>query len=334
MIVSQEPVQMKHSLEDIRSLVREDIQAQNELIVTALHSPVPLIREIGQYIVSSGGKRIRPLLVLLTAKALSISSQDHIKAAVIVEFIHTATLLHDDIVDHSLLRRGKATAHALWGEEASVLTGDFLYSRAFQLMASLNSLEVMAILADATNKIAEGEVMQLQNIRKIDLSEADYLAVIESKTATLFSAACELTAVLTHQKEHQKSLADFGRHVGIAFQMMDDVLDYTSNEAMLGKHIGDDLAEGKMTLPLIYALKRAPEPEASQIRTMIEMNQHHPADIQKIIKFIKHHHGFAYTVNKIRQEAFKACEALSSLPQTQYKEYLHHLVGLMTHRSS
>ena len=241
------------------------------LIQDQVSSDVALIDQLGFYIVNSGGKRLRPLLTVISARALSINDNQHISLAAIIEFIHTATLLHDDVVDESTMRRGRETANQVFGNQASVLVGDFLYSRAFQMMAGLNRMRVMDILSDATNTIAQGEVMQLMNCNDPNTTEVSYLEVIYSKTARLFEAATQLAAVLTEQTDQiETAMQSYGRHLGTAFQLIDDILDYDADTAIMGKNTGDDLAEGKPTLPLLYAMWNANDADASLIRTAIE----------------------------------------------------------------
>src|SRR3984885_6758129 len=258
------------TLDQIRALMKSDLDAVNAVVRARLKSTVALVDQVAEHIVTGGGKRLRPLLVILTGRACGRSSAAHIEAAAFIEFIHTATLLHDDVVDSSSRRRGRATANEIYGNSASVLVGDFVYSRAFQMMASLHSQRVMVIMADATNVIAEGEVLQLMNAHDPDTSEQRYLDVIYRKTARLFEAGAEVAAVLSERpREVQTALARYGRHLGTAYQLMDDVLDYRSNPAERGKNLGDDLAEGKPTLPLIHALRSAGEADRALIRTAI-----------------------------------------------------------------
>jgi len=241
----------------IQTLINPDMQAVDALIRKRLHSDVALVNQIGHYIINSGGKRLRPMLLLLSARAFGFQGTHLINLAAVIEFIHTATLLHDDVVDASQLRRGQETANSVWGNEASVLVGDFLYSRAFQMMVEVKSMRVMEILSDATNIIAQGEVLQLLNCHEPNTTEADYLQVIRSKTAKLFEAATQLGAVISKQSsEYEQAMAAYGMHLGTAFQLIDDVLDYSATAEEMGKNVGDDLAEGKPTLPLIYALKQ------------------------------------------------------------------------------
>jgi octaprenyl-diphosphate synthase len=254
----------------IQSLVSQDMQAVNHLIQQRLQSNVALINQLSHYIISSGGKRLRPMLVLLSAGASAYRRRDHIMLAAVIEFIHTATLLHDDVVDASSLRRGQQTANSIWGNEASVLVGDFLYSRAFQMMVEVQQMRIMDILSNATNVIAEGEVLQLLNCHEPDTTEESYLQVIRSKTAKLFEAAAQLGAVLAEQSAAvETALASYGMHLGTAFQLIDDVLDYSATPEEMGKNVGDDLAEVKPTLPLIYTLRHANPTHQAVIREAI-----------------------------------------------------------------
>ena len=242
-------------IDQIRALSNDDMQAVNQLIQQQVDSDVALINQLGFYIVNSGGKRLRPLLTVLSARAMGIGNNDHHTLAAIVEFIHTATLLHDDVVDESTMRRGRETANAIFGNQASVLVGDFLYTRSFQMMVSLKRMRVMEILSEATNQIAEGEVLQLMNCNDASTTEARYFDVIYGKTARLFEAATQLAAVLTDQDEHiEHAMQEYGKHLGTAFQLADDILDYMADSEEMGKNAGDDLAEGKPTLPLLYAM--------------------------------------------------------------------------------
>ena len=258
-------------LEPIRALVEEDFRAANERVRQELSSDVALINQLGEYLVAAGGKRLRPLVLLLAARACGIQNRLHIELAAVVEFIHTATLLHDDVVDGSELRRGRDTANAVWGNPASVLTGDFLYSRAFQMMVKVDDMRVMRIMADATNRIAEGEVMQLLNCHDPDTTEARYMEVIHRKTATLFEAGARLGAVAADRPAaDEQALAAYGLHLGTAFQLIDDVLDYSASPEEMGKNIGDDLAEGKPTLPLIRAMRHGTPEQRTLLRQVVE----------------------------------------------------------------
>src|SRR5689334_11957589 len=259
------------TLEEIRALVKDDLASVNDVIRARLKSAVPLVDQIAEHIISGGGKRLRPMLVVLAGRACGHEGNAHIEAAAFIEFIHTATLLHDDVVDGSSLRRGRTTANEVFGNQASVLVGDFVYSRAFQMMAALQSQPVMEIMADATNVIAEGEVLQLMNAHDADTTQQRYLEVIYRKTAKLFEAGAEVASVLSGSPVAiRKALATYGRHLGTAYQLVDDVLDYRSNPTERGKNLGDDLAEGKPTLPLIHALKHGNEGQRAAIREAIQ----------------------------------------------------------------
>ena len=320
------------TIEDIYSLVSEDMDQLNSCIQERLYSDVVLINQIGTYIVNSGGKRLRPVIHLLAAQACGYKGNDHINLAAIVEFIHTATLLHDDVVDASELRRGKETANALFGNEASVLVGDFLYSRAFQMMVEIGSMRVMEILADATNTIAEGEVLQLLNCNDPDTTEARYLEVIHNKTAKLFESAAQLGAVLTGQPaEIEKALAKYGMHLGCAFQLIDDVLDYTASSEDMGKNIGDDLAEGKPTLPLIHAMREGTAKQVKLIRSAIENGG--LDDIDQVMSAVNSTGAIEYTADAAKKEAKQAIGALSVLPDSDYKEALQFLAEFSINRN-
>ncbi|PRD33371.1 UNVERIFIED_CONTAM: ispB [Trichonephila clavipes] len=321
------------TLDEIQRLAAADMTAVNQQIFSQLSSDVALINQLGIYIVNSGGKRLRPLLAVLAARALGYQGQQHISVAAIVEFIHTSTLLHDDVVDESTMRRGKETANALFGNQASVLVGDFLYSRSFQMMVSLNSMRVMQVLADATNIIAEGEVLQLMNVNDPDTTEQSYMQVIYCKTAKLFEAATQLAAVISNQPAViEKAMQAYGMHLGTAFQLIDDVLDYQADAAELGKNIGDDLAEGKPTLPLLHALKLGNERQQELIREAItEGNgmQH----FSEIMAALEQTGAFDYTRNKAEQEAKAAQLALQPLPDSPYKQALLALADIAVSRS-
>lgn len=320
------------SLDQVRDLAAEDMQAVNRLIEERLRSDVLLINQLGLYIVNSGGKRLRPLLVLLAAHACGYSGRRHIDLAAIVEFIHTATLLHDDVVDASELRRGRETANALWGNEASVLVGDFLYSRAFEMMVEVGSMRIMEIMAQTTNTIAEGEVMQLLNCHDPDTSEARYMEVIRCKTAKLFEAAARIGAVLGGQPPAiEEAMAAYGMHLGTAFQLIDDVLDYSADAAETGKNIGDDLAEGKPTLPLIYVLRKGTPEQIAVVRKAIEHGGRD--DIEAVQKAIESVGGIAYTAQSARSAADQATQALQGLPASSYKDALYALAEFSVNRT-
>ena len=315
-----------------QNAVASDLSAVNDMILNELHSDVGLVENIGHYIVDAGGKRLRPILVLLTAKALQYQQQRHIELATIIEFIHTATLLHDDVVDMSDLRRGRPTANAQFGNAPSVLVGDFLYSRAFQMLVRLGSMEIMKILSDTTNIISEGEVQQLINARNPSLTEADYLAVIHKKTAALFEAACSTAAVLAGAEEEQKHAAwRFGHHLGLAFQLVDDLLDYEGDQETLGKNIGDDLAEGKPTLPLIHAMAHTQGTERDLIQEAITHGR--PDHLQDILALVKGCGSLDYTRRKAQEHATAAEDALSFLPINPWQQAMVELARFSVTRS-
>ncbi len=321
------------AIDTIRDLVANDMQAVNRTIEQRLHSDVVLVNQMGHYIVNSGGKRLRPVLVLLSARAHGYLGMQHIELAALVEFIHTATLLHDDVVDASDLRRGHETANHVWGNEASVLVGDFLYSRAFQMMVTVGDMHVMEILAEATNTIAEGEVMQLLNCHDPDTTEKRYLDTIQNKTAKLFEASARLGAVVCKAEQAcEESIADYGKHLGTAFQLIDDALDYSATSDELGKNLGDDLAEGKPTLPLLYALWHGNETQQALIRKAIE--QGGLDYIDEITRTILETGGIDYTVNLAKSEADKALSCLQHLPDGSYRDALASLARFSVSRSS
>lgn len=312
------------TLEQIRALVSADFEAVDKVVKLRLHSQVALVDQVATYIIYSGGKRLRPLLVLLAARACEHACDHHIEAAAIIEFIHTATLLHDDVVDGSSLRRGRETANEVFGNPASVLVGDFLYSRSFQMMVGLNRMPIMRIIADATNAIAEGEVLQLMNAHDPDTTEARYIDVIQRKTARLFQAGAQIGAILSDAPpEIEESLSRYGKHIGTAFQLVDDALDYQSDEASLGKHLGDDLAEGKPTLPLIYAMQHGSEAQRAMIKKAIENGG--IDQLAEITKAVASLGGLAYTARLAQSEADQALAALAPLPETVFKEGLSEL---------
>lgn len=316
----------------VRALNQADMDAVNNIITAQLNSDVALINQLGFYIINSGGKRLRPQLAVLAARALGYNGDKHHLLAAIVEFIHTATLLHDDVVDESMTRRGRDTANALFGNEASVLVGDFLYTRAFQLMVKTESMRVLEVLADATNVIAEGEVLQLMNCNDPSTTEASYFQVIYSKTAKLFEAATQLSAVLAGQSaEIEQAAADYGRYLGNAFQLVDDLLDYTSDAETMGKDAGDDLAEGKPTLPLLYAMWNTDAENAEVIRSAIEEGGRRDA-LEQILAIMKETQALEYTRNKALEQRDLAIQALDSFPESDYKEALKALAHLAVER--
>ncbi len=320
------------TLDEIQQLAAADMSAVNQHIFSQLNSDVALINQLGIYIVNSGGKRLRPLLAVLAARALGYQGEQHVSVAAIIEFIHTSTLLHDDVVDESTLRRGKETANALFGNQASVLVGDFLYSRSFQMMVALNKMRVMQVLADATNIIAEGEVLQLMNVNDPDTTEQSYLQVIYCKTAKLFEAATQLAAVIAEQPAAiEQAMKAYGMHLGTAFQLIDDVLDYQADADELGKNLGDDLAEGKPTLPLIHALKQGTAAQKALITEAITQSngmQH----MQEILAALDETGAFAYTRQLAEQEALKAQHALAAIPASPYKDALLALADIAVSR--
>ncbi len=320
------------TLDEIRSLISKDMESVNLLIKKALYSEVGLIGQLGHYIINSGGKRLRPVLALLSARASGYQGDQHIHVAAIVEFIHTATLLHDDVVDASELRRGQETANAIWGNEASVLVGDFVYSRAFEMMVEINDMRVMEILAHATNTIAEGEVMQLLNCHNADITTESYLNVIHCKTAKLFEAGCQLGALLAGtDKSQEQAMASYGMHLGTAFQLIDDVLDYSASAEEIGKNIGDDLAEGKPTLPLIYAMAHGTKEQENTIRQAIEKGGRER--IQEVSKAIESTGAITYTARLAREEANKAQQALAGFPKSPHIDALMALADFSVERN-
>ena len=314
-------------------LMAEDMRQVDEVIQRRLASDVAMIDQIAHYIISAGGKRIRPMLVLLFSSALGFKGRERFELAATVEFVHTATLLHDDVVDESALRRGRQTANALFGNAASVLVGDFVYSRAFQMMVSVNRMRVLEVLADATNVIAEGEVLQLMNMHDPDLAVDDYLRVIRFKTAKLFEASARLGAVLADAEPGiEESCASYGRSLGTAFQLVDDLLDYEGTSVQLGKTVGDDLREGKPTLPLLIAMERGRPEERDLIRHAIEHGE--ISRLQEVVEIVRRTGALAATRDAARAEADKAQLTLAALPSSPYAEALLELCVRSVERSS
>lgn len=324
------------SVKSVLSPVADDMQQLDNVIRTSLHSEVSLINQISDYIINAGGKRLRPALVLLTARALGATPQQMAQAvelAAIVEFIHTATLLHDDVVDESDMRRGRLTANAEYGNSAAVLVGDFLYSRSFQMMVRIGLMDVMDVLSEATNTIAEGEVLQLLNCKDPDVTESRYMQVIDFKTAKLFEASCRLAGIVTGQnRDTIANLGRFGAEVGSAFQLIDDVLDYAGESAALGKNVGDDLREGKPTLPLIHAMQHASGTVKAQIRDAIANGG--TQDVSDIMACIEQTGSLAYTRQKAQVMAESAKARLVKLPDTPFKTALDTLCDVSIHRTS
>ena len=320
-------------LKKIQQLSQEDMSSVNELIYSQIQSDVALINQLGIYIVNGGGKRMRPMLTVLAAQALDYDGKDHISIAAIVEFIHTATLLHDDVVDESNMRRGRETANALFGNSASVLVGDFLYTRSFQMMTKLNNMKVMDILSDATNIVAEGEVLQLMNCNNPDTTEASYLEVIYCKTAKLFEAATRLAAVISNQSSViENAMLDYGKYLGTAFQLVDDIMDYTADAKAMGKNVGDDLAEGKPTLPLFYAMQHGNKEQVQLIRDAIE-HCNGMDNLEAILQAMKDTGSLEYTQRKAEEAADKAITALSIIPDSEYKAALIALAHVAANRN-
>jgi len=319
-------------IQSIYSLIQDDMTAVDAMIESRLQSDVVLINQLGHYIINSGGKRLRPALAILCARACGYQGEQHINLATIIEFIHTATLLHDDVVDGSDMRRGQETANNLWGNEASVLVGDFLYTRSFEMMVEMESMRLMTILSHTTNIIAEGEVLQLLNCNDADTTEASYLEVIHHKTAKLFEAAGQLGAVINQaNSEVEQAMTNYAMHLGSAFQLVDDLLDYSESSDTIGKNIGDDLAEGKATLPLIYAMRQGNAQQSQIIREAIEQGQRDKID--DIISIIKQTGAIDYTAQAAQNEIAQAKSALSCIADSDYKQALIGLADFAINRS-
>ena len=316
----------------LNPLIEPQFDAVTDYILNNLGSNVPLVEKIAHHIVEGGGKRLRPLLVLLAANAAGYKGEQHIPLAAVIEFIHTATLLHDDVVDNSELRRGNATANAQWGNAPSVLVGDFLYSRSFQIMVEIGRMEIMQVISHATTIIAEGEVLQLLNQRNPDTSEESYLQVILGKTAMLFEAATEVGAILADSSgEDREALRLYGRHLGIAFQIVDDLLDYLSDSETMGKNVGDDLAEGKATLPLIHAMRVGSDEDRDLIRHAIRKGG--LDDLSPVLEIVQRNGSIDYSRQKATEEIDKAKSAIASLPETSFKETLNQIADLAIART-
>lgn len=321
------------SIDDILKITHDDMQLVNTTIRNSLDSHVVLIKQIATYIINSGGKRLRPILVTLMAQALGYKGKNHTQLAAIIEFIHTATLLHDDVVDESDMRRGNKTANEVWGNSASVLVGDFLYSRAFQMMVTIENLEVMDILANATNTISEGEVLQLLSIGNLDITEEQYYKIIQNKTAQLFEAGCELSALIScDDKSIIAKMANYGKYLGMAFQIADDMLDYSMDNDELDKNIGDDLSEGKLTLPLIYLLEHGTTDDKQVISDAIKSQS--TKHLKTIQRRINETPALKYTQSKANEFAKLAKEQLTDLPQSDAKDALVFLCDFSCHRNN
>ncbi|MEM1262611.1 MAG: polyprenyl synthetase family protein [Pseudomonadota bacterium] len=326
------PISTDGDFAAVRALVADDLNAVDTLIRSSLSSDVALVSQVAEYIVGGGGKRLRPVVVLLSARALGCSGDAHHHLAAIIEFIHTATLLHDDVVDGSERRRGKATANQVFGNQASVLVGDFLYSRSFQLMVALGRLPVMDILADATNTIAAGEVMQLMNVHNPETTEARYREVIYRKTARLFEAGAELGAVAADSDlRTRRALAVYGRELGVAFQLVDDLLDYTADAGEIGKNVGDDLAEGKPTLPIIRALATSSALEQEFLRKVIVKGGR--GDLDRVLSIVESTDALQYTARRADEAAQAAIDALESIPESDFKQALRTIAEFSVQRS-
>ena len=318
---------------EIQALMKSELDFMNKILVDRLDSNVDLISQMSQYIINSGGKRIRPLLLLICAKATDYDGDYHYSMAVVIELIHTATLLHDDVVDQSATRRGQETANELWGNAPSVLVGDFLYSRAFEIMVEPNSMEIMRILSKATNQISEGEVLQLLNIKNANVTQAEYFKVIERKTACLFKAACQIAGILSSADQKViNAMGSFGMHLGNAFQIIDDTLDYESDSKIIGKEIGDDLSEGKVTLPMIYALEKTEEVENKILKDAIKNAD--ASHIDQIVEILLNVDAFQYSRDIAKIESNRALESIDYLPDSKYKTALKLLCELSLERNS
>ena len=319
-------------LNDIQALVAKDMEGVNASIRAQLHSDVVLIEQMGEYIINSGGKRLRPVIAVLSARACDYQGDKHHLTAAVIEFIHTATLLHDDVVDASELRRGKETANSIWGNEASVLVGDFIFSRAFEMMVEIGDMRVMEILSGTSNKIAEGEVLQLLNCNDPSTTEQQYMQVIQCKTAKLFSSAAQIGAVLAARPDsEERGLEHYGMHLGTAFQIVDDILDYRADSETMGKNVGDDLAEGKPTLPLIYALSQSNNEQRMLLSDIIKTGDREK--LPQVLDIIQQTNALEYTQKMAQQEADNAKQALLSLPDSDYKTALISLADFSVSRA-
>ena len=318
---------------EIQALMKNELDQMNKILVNRLDSNVDLINQMSHYIISSGGKRIRPLLLLLCARATDYDGDYHYSMAVVIELIHTATLLHDDVVDQSTTRRGQETANELWGNAPSVLVGDFLYSRAFEIMVEPNSMEIMKILSKATNQISEGEVLQLLNIKNANVTQKEYYRVIERKTACLFKAACQIAGILSNSNQKViEAMGKFGMHLGNAFQIIDDTLDYESDSNIIGKEVGDDLSEGKVTLPIIYALEKTTKSDKKILTDAIQNAD--ASNINQVVEILMNVNAFQYSRDIANKESNMALESIDILPSSKYKTALKLLCKLSLERSS
>ena len=318
---------------EIQTLMKSDLEMLDSILTKRLDSNVDLINQMSQYIINSGGKRIRPLLLLLCARATNYNGSDHYSMAVVIELIHTATLLHDDVVDASSTRRGQETSNEIWGNAPSVLVGDFLYSRAFEIMVEPNSMQIMKVLSKATNQISEGEVLQLLNIKNAKVSQSEYFEVIEEKTACLFKAACEIGGILAKSDiKTISALGIYGLHLGNAFQIIDDTLDYESDSSIIGKEIGDDLSEGKVTLPMIYALEKTSGNEKKILVNAITNAD--SSNIDSIVDILLSVKAFEYSRKIAKEQSLKALSSLNTIPESDYRSALKLLCELSLKRQS
>ncbi len=318
---------------EIQTLMKSDLEMMDSILTKRLDSNVDLINQMSQYIINSGGKRIRPLLLLLCARATNYNGSDHYSMAVVIELIHTATLLHDDVVDASSTRRGQETSNEIWGNAPSVLVGDFLYSRAFEIMVEPNSMQIMKVLSKATNQISEGEVLQLLNIKNAKVSQSEYFEVIEEKTACLFKAACEIGGILAKSDiKTISALGIYGLHLGNAFQIIDDTLDYESDSSIIGKEIGDDLSEGKVTLPMIYALEKTSGNDKKILINAITNAD--SSNIDSIVDILLSVKAFEYSRKIAREQSLKALSSLNTIPESDYRSALKLLCELSLKRQS
>ncbi|WP_321389217.1 polyprenyl synthetase family protein [Emcibacter sp.] len=322
------------ALARLQKLVKEDMDKVNQTIVHNMQSPVALIPQLAGHLIASGGKRLRPMLTLASSRLCGYKGDRHVDLSACVEFIHSATLLHDDVVDESDLRRGKDTANAVWGNKASVLVGDFLFSRSFELMVADGSLEVLRILSRASSVIAEGEVLQLITANDTDTTEDSYMEVIAAKTAALFAAACEIGAVIAERPSaEQEALQSYGRNLGIIFQLVDDVLDYSAEQEKLGKSVGDDFREGKITLPIVLAFRRGSEEERTFWRRTMEDLEQQDGDLEKALELISKHNALKDTIERARHYGAIARDALAIFPDNEYRQSLIDIVDFCIERA-
>ncbi len=323
-----------HAVQRLKSLVVDDLEGVNSVIVDHMESPVPMIPNLAGHLINSGGKRLRPMLTLASARMCGYEGQAHVKLAAAVEFIHTATLLHDDVIDESDLRRGSPTANTIWGNQASVLVGDFLFSRSFQLMVDAGDLRVLDILSRAAAIIAEGEVMQLTTANNTTTTEDSYLQVISAKTAALFEAACRVGAVVAERGDNEEeALQSYGRNLGIAFQLVDDALDYSGAQAELGKTIGDDFREGKVTLPIVLAYRRGSDKERTFWARTIEHGEQNDGDLEHAMDLLKAQGALSDTIERARHYGSMARDALGIFPDSDYAQSLNEIVDFCVTRA-